>query len=117
MGISDERREVAERPLGDELRYGDYVVYDPGRREPEVGRFVSHDAAGSAYVCYHDGCTAARTPGRLLRPATESEAAGASPRIGFHRFDAECPSYDPGCCMGCVHDGPGRAPRPVEVTG
>lgn len=84
-------------------RYGDYVVYDPGYCEPEIGRYVRSNAAGSAYVCYSDGCTAACTEASLLRPATDEEIAGASPHIGHHRFDAYCPDYDESCCSFCVH--------------
>lgn len=82
-----------------DYEYGDYVVYDPGYCEPEIGRYVRSNAAGSAYVCYHDGCTEAR----LLRPATDEEIAGASPHIGYHRFDQECPDYDGSCCSYCEH--------------
>lgn len=85
--------------------YGDYVVYDPGYCEPEIGRYACENAAGSAYVCYHDGCTAACTEEDLLRPATDEEIAGASESIGHHRFDEECPDYDDECCGHCIHAG------------
>ena len=84
-------------------RYGDYVAYDPGYCEPQVGRYVRSNAAGGAYVCYHDGCTAACTESSLLRHATESEISEASPHIGHHRFDAVCPDYNEECCSFCVH--------------
>ena len=58
-------------------RYGDYVVHDPGYCESEIGRYVRSNSAGSAYVCYNDGCTAACAEASLLRPATDEEIAGA----------------------------------------
>lgn len=90
-----------------EYAYGDYVVYYPGYREPETGRVTGKTTSGWR-VCYHDGCTAASTPAEMLRPATDDEIADASPRLGHHRFDAECPDFDPDCCFGCVHDGGAR---------
>ena len=93
------------------FRYGDYVVYGPGYCEPEIGRYVSGNAAGNAFVCYHDGCTAACTEASLLRPATAEEIAEASPHIGHHRFDAECPEYDAECCSHCVHAHDGAYPH------
>lgn len=86
-----------------DYEFGDYVVYDPGYCEPEIGRYVRSNAAGSAYVCYHDGCTAACTEASMLRPATDEEIAGASPHIGYHRFDQKCPDYDGSCCSYCEH--------------
>ena len=40
--------------------FGDWVVYDPGYKDPEIGR-VTEDKGESAFVCYHAGCTAAST--------------------------------------------------------
>lgn len=40
--------------------FGDWVVYDPGYKEPEIGR-VTEDRGDSAFVCYHTGCTASST--------------------------------------------------------
>lgn len=71
--------------------FGDWVVYDPGYKEPEIGR-VTEDRGESAFVCYHTGCTAASTYKRSLRRATEAEILAASGGIGHHRFDPWCPS-------------------------
>ena len=70
--------------------FGDWVVYDPGYKEPEIGR-VTEDKGQFARVCYHMGCTAASTDKRYLRPATEAEMLEAPGGIGFHRFDTWCP--------------------------
>ena len=83
-------------------RYGDYVAYDPGWREPEIGR-VTRARGDVVFVCYSDGCTAACTEASMLRPATDEEIAGVSPHIGYHRFDQECPDYDGSCCSYCEH--------------
>lgn len=91
-----------------EYRYGDYVVYDPGYKEPEIGRVTRQGAYGNWFVCYHEGCTAACTPADMLRPATKREVLGASPRIGYHRFDAECPDCDEMACGMCMHAGKDR---------
>ena len=86
-----------------EYGYGDYVAYDPGYREPEIGR-VTRARGDVVFVCYSDGCTAAATPRAYVRPATAAETARASERLGYHRFDDACPQYDPRCCFGCIHD-------------
>lgn len=79
-------------------RFGDWVVYDPGYKK-EIGRVIQCGER-SAFVCYTQGCTAASTPLAFLRPATEAEIAAASAGIGYHRFDATCPSWDDEyCCM------------------
>lgn len=85
------------------FRFGDYVAYDTGseHREPEIGRVVE-DLGDSAYVCYHTWCTAALTPKRLLRKATETEAAAAHPMIGHHRFDEHCPDRVDDWCYACM---------------
>lgn len=70
--------------------FGDWVVYDPGYKEPEIGR-VTEDRGESAFVCYHKGCTAASTNKQHLRHATEAEIQAAPDGIGFHRFDSWCP--------------------------
>lgn len=80
--------------------YGEWVVFDPGYKDPEVGR-VTTDKGDSAFVCYHAGCTAARTDKRHLRRATEDEVAAAPAGIGFHRFDAACPERDGEACAHC----------------
>lgn len=57
--------------------FGDWVVYDPGYKEPEIGR-VTEDRGDSAFVCYHTGCTASSTYKRSLRPATRAVSASGS---------------------------------------
>lgn len=71
--------------------FGEWVVYDPGYKDPEIGR-VTEDKGESAFVCYHTGCTAASTCKRSLRRATEAEILEAPGGIGHHRFDPWCPS-------------------------
>ena len=71
--------------------FGDWVVYDPGYKEPEIGR-VTEDRGDSAFVCYHTGCTASSTYKRSLRRATDAEILAAPGGIGHHRFDPWCPS-------------------------
>lgn len=89
-----------------EYKYGDYVTYSPVHRTSKTGRVTKQSKSGW-YVCYSGGCTAANTPDDLLRPATESEIErAAKSHIGFHRFDAECKSYDEDCCFGCIHSMP-----------
>lgn len=85
-------------------RRGDWVVYAPGYKEPEIGRVWSHNLwANTCSVCYSHGCTAAVTPCELLRRYDPELFPGLSPdpRLGFHRFDAECPEYDEACCGDC----------------
>ena len=79
--------------------FGDWVVYDPGYKQ-EIGR-VAECRERSAFVCYDFGCTARSTPLEYLRPATDAEGARAHAGIGFHRFDATCPSRDEECCFMC----------------
>ena len=79
--------------------FGDWVVYDPGYKQ-EIGR-VTECGERSAFVCYHQGCTAASTPLEYLRPATDAEIAKAPAGIGFHRFDATCPIMDEWLCAHC----------------
>ncbi len=71
-------------------RFGDWVVYDPGYKDPEIGR-VTEDVGKFVHVCYHKGCTAASTNKQHLRHATEAEIQVAPDGIGFHRFDPWCP--------------------------
>lgn len=73
-------------------RFGDWVIYDPGYKK-EIGRVVE-DKGSHAYVCYHEGCTAANTPKQYLRYATNQEIKTAPTDIGFHRFDAWCPTAE-----------------------
>ena len=75
---------------GLEYAFGDYVMYDPGYMEPEIGRVAGYAGNGGVFVCYHEGCTAACTPSRYLRPATPEETEKARPGLGNHRFDARC---------------------------
>ena len=89
--------------MTDTYRFGDWVTYDPGYRDPDVGRVV-RDGGDFAAVCYSCGCTSAHTPKRFLRRATMEEILAAPRGIGYHRFDAECPEYDAECCGDCVHD-------------
>lgn len=70
--------------------FGDWVVYDPGYKEPEIGR-ATEDKGDSVFVCYHTGCTAASTYKKSLRRATEAEILEAPGGIGYHRFDHWCP--------------------------
>ena len=79
--------------------FGEWVVYDPGYKR-EIGR-VTECRENSAFVCYHQGCTAASTPLEHLRPATETEIAAAPAGIGYHRFDETCPSRDEEACSVC----------------
>jgi len=79
--------------------FGDWVVYDPGYQQV-IGR-VTECHETNAFVCYTQGCTAALTPLEYLRSATEAEIEKASAGIGFHRFDATCPSRIEECCWNC----------------
>lgn len=81
------------------FEFGDWVVYDPGYKQ-EIGR-VTECGFRTAHVCYHTGCTAASTLVEYLRPATDAEIAKANPAIGYHRFDATCPSRDDEYCYMC----------------
>ena len=80
-------------------KFGDWVVYDPGYAQ-QIGR-VTKCVGKSAFVCYSTGCTAALTPPKYLRPATEDEIAQADKAIGYNRFNALCPSWDEYACGMC----------------
>ena len=80
--------------MSEKYEFGDYVVYDPGYREPVIGRVTSYAENGGVFVCYHEGWTAACTPTRYLRRATAKEASTANPRLGNHRFDVWCDAED-----------------------
>ena len=82
-----------------EYSFGDWVVYDPGYKQ-EIGR-VTECRELSAFVCYHQGCTAAPTLLKHLRPASDAEIAKAPGGIGFHRFDATCPLRHEELCYMC----------------
>lgn len=86
--------------MTDAYAFGDWVVFDPGYCAPEVGR-VTEDTGRTAYVCYHQGCTAAGTDKRHLRRATMEEILSAPRGIGFHRFDEACPERDEELCGHC----------------
>lgn len=78
--------------------FGDWVVY----ADREIGRVASVEG-DAAFVCYSHGCTAAKTPLRLIEPYIP-QAHGhlrKDPLIGFHRFDDSCPEYDPDVCEIC----------------
>lgn len=77
--------------MTDTYRFGDWVTYDPGYRDPEIGR-VTTDKGDSAFVCYSCGCTASRTPKKYLRRATMEEILAAPRGIGYHRFNSHCPN-------------------------
>lgn len=78
---------------------GDYVVYDPGYKDPEIGR-VTEDRGGTVFVCYTSGCTAAGTPKEKLRMATNTEVGRAPKDLGYNRFAAFCPIWDEDVCAG-----------------
>lgn len=82
------------------FKFGDYVMYDPGYKDPELGR-VTEDRGDQVMVCYHEGCTAASTPKEMLRLATEKEIHDSILHFGYHRFDGSCPKYDPDICYCC----------------
>ena len=78
--------------------FGDYVLYNNGYKQ-EVGRVTKVcEARQVAWVCYHEGCTAACTPIDMLTPYDGPVLNG---RLGYHRFDDHCPDYDPNCCFDC----------------
>lgn len=80
-------------------KFGDWVVYKSNYKS-EIGR-VTECYGRCAFVCYHQGCTASSTSLDKLRPATDAEIASAPAGIGYHRFDATCPSRDEECCRMC----------------
>ncbi len=83
------------------MKRGDWVVFDPQRRR-QIGR-VASVGDKVAFVCYSHGCTAASSPLDLLVPYDPDLFPDLAPdaRIGFHRFDDYCPSYDPTFCPQC----------------
>lgn len=87
------------------MRRGDWVVCEAGSRR-EIGR-VWRVGEKTAFVCYRFGCTAAATPLDMLRPYDGEADSDLVPdkRIGFHRFDDECPDYDPMFCGDCDREG------------
>lgn len=85
------------------FKFGDWVVYDPGYKK-EIGRVAKVSPNGkSVWVCYHEGCTAASTPVEYLSPYNPEVHTDLTPndKIGFHRFDWNCPKYDPEACGNC----------------
>ena len=81
------------------FEFGDWVVYDTGYKM-EIGR-VTECRDDYAFVCYHQGCTAAATPLEHLRPAKRGEIENADKSIGFHRFDESCPEREESACFMC----------------
>ena len=84
-----------------EFRRGDWVIYDPGYKR-EIGR-VWDMRGDTCFVCYHHGCTPAATPILFLTahdPVRDFDLV-RDESIGFHRFDSECPEYQPEVCCGC----------------
>lgn len=78
------------------LKRGDYVSITYPTGDGELGRVASVDG-DKAFVCFSTGCTAERCDaGDLRRVLGTFEQPGH--RLGYHRFDAECPEYDPECC-------------------
>ena len=90
------------------FEFGDYVLYSNGSKR-EVGRVLRmFDDGLSAYVCYHEGCTAARTPIEMLKLLDVHQLKNLDfkvpydiTKLGYHRFDKYCPDYDPECCYRC----------------
>lgn len=90
--------------MEDIFEFGEYVVYEPGQGSTELGRVAKDLGTDTVFVCFHEGCTAAATPRQMLRHATDAEIATSDANFGFHRFDDECPEYDPDACFMCNHD-------------
>lgn len=90
---------------GDEMKRGDWVVYENGYKR-EIGRVVSITNNGdSAFVCYSHGCTAARTSMKHLHAYDEYIDTDLKPdkEIGFNRFADSCSNFDCECCYSdCV---------------
>lgn len=86
-----------------ELKRGDWVVFAPGYKSPEIGRVANVNVETNAcFVCYTHGCTAALTAVEMLEPYDPERFPDLVPdeRIGYHRFDeGGCPDYDPGACF------------------
>ena len=88
----------------DNFSFGDWVVYNPSYTK-EIGRFVSYskEDKSTAFVCYSAGCTAANTPTKYLRHYDEQEDKNLvkDEKIGYHRFDTNCPDYNKDVCSCC----------------
>lgn len=86
-----------------EFKRGDWVVFAPGYKSPEIGRVTSVGAISrTCFVCYTHGCTAELTPCEKLVPYDPERFPDLEPddRIGHHRFDEDgCPDYDPDACF------------------
>ena len=101
FGIEEVLTACGEQVSKKRIRFGDWVVYDPGYTQ-DIGRAVEFSDDGEiTWVCFSTGCTAASCASRYLRLATEDEIAKADKGIGFHRFDEFCPEYDDACCAHC----------------
>ena len=79
-----------------EFRKGDYVVFVSWNGDGEIGR-VASVGEDNVFVCFTIGCTASACDPASLR-VVEAEPWMTRTAFGHHRFDTECPEYDPGCC-------------------
>ena len=80
-----------------EFTKGDYVVHINEFGDGDYGRVASVVDGGRVFVCFTSGCTAsACDPAHLRR--VEPRAWMGQVGFGYHRFDDECPDYDPEFC-------------------
>lgn len=79
------------------FEFGDYVIYDPGYKDPELGRVIEQ-VYDDVFICFDAGCTSKCTPLKYVRPATNDEVARNEIHFGFHRFDDHCPEFNPDIC-------------------
>ncbi|MCI8451069.1 MAG: hypothetical protein HFJ74_00865 [Eggerthellaceae bacterium] len=85
-----------------ELKHGDYILFSHPDGYDVLGR-VACVQPGKVFVCFTDGCTAeACDPGDLRKVGRL--VLLQSVRLGHHRFDDECPDYDPDCCAAYCPD-------------
>lgn len=71
---------------GNALHSGDYVVYDPGYKEVEIGRVSSCRNDRSVFVCYHAGDSAAATDQSMIRKISNQEMILLT-ALGGNQFD------------------------------
>ncbi|NCA32145.1 hypothetical protein [Adlercreutzia muris] len=91
-----------------ELKRGDYVEFVGPFGDGEFGRVASVADNGRAFVCFSTGCTAASCDPRCLKRVKPGPWMEATP-FRHHRFDDECPDYDPECCAAyCPEKGGAR---------
>ncbi|MEY8460115.1 hypothetical protein AALA69_03175 [Eggerthellaceae bacterium 24-137] len=77
---------------------GDYVWFYNACGDADLGRVAYVGEDGRVFVCFTIGCSAASCdPGRLKRVANPRPWMRSRP-FGHHRFDVDCPDYDPECC-------------------